>query len=113
AGERTSLPSSPAPLRVHPRACGGEPAESIPHACLEGPSPRVRGREAPLVCAADAVRSIPARAGERTVTWTDSWRGGVHPRACGGEPSTKRRWSNVTGPSPRVRGRVISTGAGY
>ena len=50
--------------------------------------------------------SIPARAGETRATRRSRCRTTVHPRACGGNASEVIPPPNVTGPSPRVRGKL-------
>ena len=85
------------PIRVHPRACGGNPQQDRLVLSIRGPSPRVRGKPASVSSNTTSGRSIPARAGE-TPSRTD-------PRACGGNRLASRPTPRLGGPSPRVRGK--------
>ena len=69
-----------------------------------GPSPRVRGSRGGDITSYEALRSIPACAGEprRPVRCRSRYR--VHPRVCGGARMPERDDGGPAGPSPRVRG---------
>ena len=103
-------PSVPTPrstmARVHPRVCGGAIRVLERVVPGHGPSPRVRGSPIvrPHVDAAEG--SIPACAGEPRFCgcWIGDAR--VHPRVCGGAPSSSSPPSARRGPSPRVRGSL-------
>ena len=98
------------PSRVYPRVCGGTRdayAPLIPH---EGLSPRVRGNRALGGHHRQAVRSIPACAGEPTAEWHLHWWNRVYPRVCGGTFYTRRDRPTGVGLSPRVRGNLIDGG---
>ena len=115
AGEtRAGSPRSD-PDRVHPRACGGNPAPSEGSRRTPGASPRLRGKlrgQRPLHRGG---RCIPAPAGETRAASARLATTSVHPRACGGNLSPcAPRWRG-RGASPRLRGkprRVRSTRSG-
>ena len=69
-----------------------------------GPSPRVRGIRISRPVPAGVDGSIPARAGNPTVTVAASVPERVHPRACGESDTPFNGGSDTPGPSPRVRG---------
>ena len=90
--------------RVYPRVCGGTGCAPRTENQARGLSPRVRGNRNPTWARPEAVRSIPACAGEpsagqRTGRWT-----GVYPRVCGGTKTGCELVSPTAGLSPRVRG---------
>ena len=93
--------------RVYPRACGGTKTAQTGRASGKGLSPRVRGNHAVgdfrLLCRG----SIPARAGEPSVSLTGIYAPRVYPRACGGTASVSWWTSGTTGLSPRVRGNQL------
>ena len=104
AGEPAPAPAPrPAP-EVHPRACGGARDRADPELAEDGSSPRVRGSLEAHDAAEGNVGFIPARAGEPSRSRRPPTRLSVHPRACGGAPSVRRRSPEVGGSSPRVRG---------
>ena len=84
--------------------CGGTVGVTALTALHTGLSPRVRGNpQSPLYMHA-VDRSIPACAGEPSVTVsviTHIW---VYPRVCGGTAARDLRRSAAKGLSPRVRG---------
>ena len=91
-------------LRVYPRACGGTlPAGPAGPTCC-GLSPRVRGNRCRRPPHSATGRSIPARAGEPTVSRSDSGFSKVYPRACGGTRCPPVPATSDPGLSPRVRG---------
>ena len=71
----------------------------------EGPSPRVRGKPTITQSIDGFLGSIPARAGETVERPLGSNKGGVHPRACGGNLDRLLQPVQRLGPSPRVRGK--------
>ena len=94
-------------MAVHPRACGGNCDIGRGESAYPGPSPRVRGKlyRAPKFFGRE--RSIPARAGETAIPSWVAIAVPVHPRACGGNPTTPGRVPPEDGPSPRVRGKLV------
>ncbi len=81
-------PSSPGGFlsipQVYPRACGGT-ADILDYViCDGGLSPRLRGNRSILVSSIAAEGSIPAPAGEPSLTVLTSCYRWVYPRACGG-----------------------------
>ena len=99
-------------LWVHPRVCGeacrgvGDTAEEA------GPSPRVRGSLSPPSRINSVIGSIPACAGKPTLRARPPARPWVHPRVCGEAVSSAGSGSRGGGPSPRVRGSLV-TEAGH
>ena len=72
----------------------------------EGLSPRVRGNLDTASVLQDALRSIPACAGEPkrpTALLLTVW---VYPRVCGGTYCWRGYWLRQKGLSPRVRGNL-------
>ncbi len=70
--------------RVYPRACGGAPTYGNRTIRIRGLSPRVRGSLPDDTPYCEAVRSIPARAGEPDLPQQSCVAPRVYPRACGG-----------------------------
>ena len=104
AGEPFLANASRPGYAVYPRVCGGTAGEAGQPAPGGGLSPRVRGN--PLLGPLDLTpwRSIPACAGEPTLSGTTYQYQSVYPRVCGGTSASERvRTANV-GLSPRVRG---------
>ena len=92
---------------VYPRVCGGNP---VPHQERNGRwglSPRVRGKHHGLHHRQDALRSIPACAGETIGCCAESPCFGVYPRVCGGNQPQTRNGRHQLGLSPRVRGKRV------
>ena len=77
-----------------------------------GPSPRVRGKHARRLVGIPRGGSIPASAGETHRLRDAVLAGGVHPRECGGNAPSGRKWCSACGPSPRVRGKLGDAQAG-
>ena len=90
--------------KVYPRVCGGTPSTTSLPTGTNGLSPRVRGNPTYKTQAALSARSIPACAGEPSLTDADRAEFKVYPRVCGGTASgvsSAMRWPGL---SPRVRG---------
>ena len=104
AGESRCAVSSRRADGVYPRVCGGINAPPVQTAAMAGLSPRVRGNHVTVRFGSGYHRSIPACAGESSVSPTAAAKRTVYPRVCGGIPSVTRRLANDTGLSPRVRG---------
>ena len=83
AGNRSTIGIDHRDRPVHPRACGEQRAKTTKWICDNGSSPRVRGTDLESAYLEGADRFIPARAGNRLMTWTCKLRRAVHPRACG------------------------------
>ena len=108
AGKPPSEPL-PSPRRsVHPRACGEAKFVKILSFVNDGPSPRVRGSRRVIGRCRHRRGSIPARAGKPAVRGCGCRPGRVHPRACGEADLHHRLRNRVGGPSPRVRGSLVS-----
>ena len=86
AGEPAFADESIAGVRVYPRVCGGTSLASPGTATRRGLSPRVRGNLSPFKCPAGSLRSIPACAGEPSITSPSHVVRAVYPRVCGGTP---------------------------
>ena len=64
--------------------CGGTSRDRSLTSAYSGLSPRVRGNPLAAEHSLRALRSIPACAGEPTVTWDELMTAEVYPRVCGG-----------------------------
>ena len=76
----------------------------------EGLSPRVRGNLPPKNPLKRRARSIPACAGEPSLTTLLDVVRGVYPRVCGGTTTTTQAEIPDGGLSPRVRGNPPHSG---
>ena len=74
--------------RVYPRVCGGTDILVFLNMHGGGLSPRVRGNPADAIAEEEALRSIPACAGEPGDGRVRVPIKGVYPRVCGGTAST-------------------------
>ena len=99
--------------RVYPRVCGGTSATSAKVNPPSGLSPRVRGNLLEDVIDDIFTRSIPACAGEPSMSRRMTLITTVYPRVCGGTPASVSPDSARSGLSPRVRGNpaAVSTAA--
>ena len=98
--------------RVHPRVCGEASGIEAAPKSWPGPSPRVRGSLETSRAAARIVRSIPACAGKPSPLPPVVDLRRVHPRVCGEAAPENHLVACAWGPSPRVRGSLVSTDAG-
>ena len=105
AGQTEWLRSRIGKYADHPRACGANYMASLSWKVGVGSSPRVRGKRSGMAVRCNALRIIPARAGQthsessRELSATD------HPRACGANASWNGTSAPPDGSSPRVRGK--------
>ena len=104
AGEPITSPRQQNNLEVYPRVCGGTWPCSGSSRIGRGLSPRVRGNPCWPKPPCQTSRSIPACAGEPSGPVTESLRGAVYPRVCGGTLLPLRLLRLLLGLSPRVRG---------
>ena len=114
AGHRRSIPapagepSRPHPRRqptaVYPRACGGTPIVGTGIDAVLGLSPRLRGNRVQYLRDGLPIGSIPAPAGEPSMSAIARCLSRVYPRACGGTISPLVRATLNVGLSPRLRG---------
>ena len=95
--------SRPRP-RVYPRVCGGTVKGLPNHYKLDGLSPRVRGNHEMDTEAEIKEGSIPACAGEPSISGFSTTPGSVYPRVCGGTKLYDETLADADGLSPRVRG---------
>ena len=104
AGEPVSVNYHLPHRSVYPRVCGG--THSIrPSGCTtQGLSPRVRGNLSLASASSPDSRSIPACAGEPTISIECGKMWGVYPRVCGGTEDPTDGKEMGPGLSPRVRG---------
>ena len=98
---------------VHPRACGELSKPVDFHIVPAGSSPRVRGTPPQRVDDCDALRFIPARAGNSDQRAEVHGTQTVHPRACGELPPAIEDTNESSGSSPRVRGTPPSSGVTF
>ena len=89
----------------HPRACGANNCFDLTVPGDPGSSPRVRGKHGFSGDLVAPVRIIPARAGQTVCCVVDIALLPDHPRACGANADTGVSTWNMTGSSPRVRGK--------
>ena len=104
AGEPRSVHTAPSILRVYPRVCGGTANALLARSAANGLSPRVRGNLAGVQQPVSQLGSIPACAGEPSVSVTPTKNSGVYPRVCGGTGGGGLGIGTTRGLSPRVRG---------
>ncbi len=104
AGEPAIRHGARSARKVHPRACGGARGSRGCGAPGSGPSPRLRGSQGRRVHGGVLHGSIPAPAGEPTLSHRSVSVIPVHPRACGGAGSVSHSTMSAYGPSPRLRG---------
>ena len=104
AGNRGSDRWSAGTRSVHPRACGEQRTRRPRAGRRNGSSPRMRGTVADRLVDVEAIRFIPAHAGNSVLGRVYEYFLSVHPRACG-EQHVERNWFHGSlGSSPRMRG---------
>ena len=113
AGEPRRRDDYPGRRRVYPRVCGGTIDLELIVQLRQGLSPRVRGNHVRRGGHRGRRRSIPACAGEPSMsTWSSAARA-VYPRVCGGTDGYAPLSIPPMGLSPRVRGnRLLGRWAG-
>ena len=92
---------------AHPRACGENLFVDGDGVCLEGSSPRMRGKRRGEHRASVADRLIPAHAGKTAPTNTRRRARWAHPRACGENVRRDVERQGDVGSSPRMRGKPM------
>ena len=97
----------PVRLRVpdHPRACGANLKLTTSSYCAIGSSPRMRGKRAYEPREHIRSRIIPAHAGQTFPAYAGRYTWPDHPRACGANLAIADRALDVSGSSPRMRGK--------
>ena len=110
AGEPFTASGQVILMPVYPRVCGGTRGIAGASPTHPGLSPRVRGNPVRRNPWATGTGSIPACAGEPTRRLSQTPKGGVYPRVCGGTHMVKPSSPNSDGLSPRVRGNLIGGG---
>ena len=91
----------------HPRVCGEQEIKAHITEAPNGSSPRVRGTVAIFGDVARETRIIPACAGNRGRTNSETLSQTDHPRVCGEQASGRLKAWNGIGSSPRVRGTEL------
>ena len=104
AGEPPSREGPPHGGPVYPRVCGGTEKTGGCSATNDGLSPRVRGNLCSRLPSVVRHGSIPACAGEPTMSYGHRWLSRVYPRVCGGTVFRGHDRRIRDGLSPRVRG---------
>ena len=104
AGEPRAGTASKARSKVYPRVCGGTLIDRGMSRDDCGLSPRVRGNRPGTASRLHMRRSIPACAGEPSVSSLYPVLKWVYPRVCGGTRPLRLRDDLLYGLSPRVRG---------
>ena len=89
---------------VHPRACGEHSATSSKITTRFGSSPRMRGTRERSRVRHEALRFIPAHAGNTLLIGYAGLPSAVHPRACGEHIFFFSSAIRSSGSSPRMRG---------
>ena len=95
------------PSAAHPRVCGENTFSHHHCRCAVGSSPRVRGKHLFTVTGARLRGLIPACAGKTVAGGERPRLAGAHPRVCGENDLTIRRFTTSRGSSPRVRGKPL------
>ena len=105
AGE-TTMPPSLTPMRpVYPRVGGGNSSGVSARPHIDGLSPRGRGKLVLALQHREALRSIPAWAGETYRGRVQQFEWAVYPRVGGGNLPIPRCAKSADGLSPRGRGK--------
>ena len=104
AGNGSRSTSSAALPTVHPRVCGERPFRSCMIGRNVGSSPRVRGMGDQAADVPQALRFIPACAGNGWCCVVSRGDLLVHPRVCGERGKARVVTFQAPGSSPRVRG---------
>ena len=93
------------PCPDHPRACGANGGARHYAIGQHGSSPRVRGKLCGMRRSCAHLRIIPARAGQTAVCHHHERLPPDHPRACGANRMSDSMMADISGSSPRVRGK--------
>ena len=96
------------PTEVHPRVCGEHHNDGIIWRDGVGSSPRVRGTQDETKELTNAIRFIPACAGNTLILQGGQVDKRVHPRVCGEHLCRSTPYTAELGSSPRVRGTQAS-----
>ena len=104
AGEPRGIQGRRGGQGVYPRVCGGTARLAIMPSSTAGLSPRVRGNLTFLQTHTTDIRSIPACAGEPSISVLVARVTAVYPRVCGGTMDIAEPQVIQAGLSPRVRG---------
>ena len=108
AGKTTTAGMVSMPAAEHPRVCGENVIPTSERPELMGTSPRMRGKPDDDVIEAVQKRNIPAYVGKTTRRSSWPMRTGEHPRVCGENYGSIFSAIEVSGTSPRMRGKLVS-----
>ena len=89
----------------HPRSCGKDAAETCKQTSLWGSPPLVRERRMQGIQVKGGLGITPARAGKTFSVLPQEPYLRDHPRSCGKDRPSKRRWPRLLGSPPLVRER--------
>ena len=106
AGRTHALTARTCHLTDHPRVCGENTAARVPGPSPDGSPPRMRGEPHGHVCGVVLGRITPAYAGRTSDHVQPDRSGADHPRVCGENSVTHRRWKPKAGSPPRMRGEL-------
>ena len=107
AGKTTGWPVLTHSTSVHPRGCGENGLDKGLGEAGRGPSPRVRGKLFQAAAESLSSGSIPAGAGKTSSPVVPGDLLEVHPRGCGENVYVLSVEYDMSGPSPRVRGKRV------
>ena len=93
------------PKTAHPRVCGENHAIHMSTRGARGSSPRVRGKQVGPRHAVSVNGLIPACAGKTPALPGPPRRSRAHPRVCGENSILETAAKQLSGSSPRVRGK--------
>ncbi len=96
--------------RAHPRACGENVIGVQRFDSALGSSPRMRGKQSVCKDGDKATGLIPAHAGKTWKQFRCMRESRAHPRACGENDALSRFRGDVSGSSPRMRGKHSQRG---
>ena len=94
--------------REHPRVCGENAKTKIFPVTLAGTSPRMRGKLISAHGCHGKIRNIPAYAGKTRAVGGVACRSAEHPRVCGENLLNLFLAIEVSGTSPRMRGKPVT-----
>ena len=92
----------------HPRACGANEVRFSGTIETAGSSPRMRGKQQFGIRGAQAIRIIPAHAGQTPSAQAAYHAAPDHPRACGANDLSIPYPEPLSGSSPRMRGKHLA-----
>ena len=109
AGKTRASNHSRTRRRAHPRVCGENSAPPCSTRWQRGSSPRVRGKQTLGLVEVSTGGLIPACAGKTVARLVGLTAWGAHPRVCGENDVLGEVVGDLSGSSPRVRGKRIAS----